>query len=124
MDLIECSRYEWRYEGANELNAKHKAVILAMAGNNMKVADAAAELHYDRNTVNYHIKQIKNKYGLSPKNFYDLNKLISLANEDSELVDDMIHRLEKLLCEIDVERVKILDNLDELRGRCAQTIRH
>lgn len=66
-----------------ELSAVHKAVILSMAKNDMRLSDVAVELHYHRNTIEYHCEILKRLYGLNPKRFYDLCKLVEMVKEDN-----------------------------------------
>ena len=60
---------------------KQREVILAMAKHNMNVTDAAMGLHYHRNSLLYHIERIEMKYGLNPRRFYDLCKLLKMVEE-------------------------------------------
>lgn len=56
-------------------------VILSLCSNNMSVSAVARELHYHRNTVMYHIKQIEKETGLNPQRFYDLVDLVEMVKE-------------------------------------------
>lgn len=62
------------------LNEKDFHTILAFARNNMKVQATADELGKRRDTVGYRIVRIKAITGLDPRNFYDLIKLVDMAN--------------------------------------------
>lgn len=55
-------------------------VILSMCKNNMCVLKVANEMHMNRNSIEYHMKQILKKYGLNPKCFTDLIQLQKIAN--------------------------------------------
>lgn len=59
-------------------------IILALADNGMKVHAAAKALHYGRTTVDYHLLQIRRRTGLNPKNFYDLQTLVKIAQATLE----------------------------------------
>ena len=58
------------------MNELHKQIILACAKNNMRVGAVARELYMHRNTVMYHLKQIKKESGFDPQNFFDLRMLV------------------------------------------------
>lgn len=64
------------------LNDKDKRIILALAENNMKwkIAARAIDLHW--NTVAYRLDRIYDQTGLDPRNFYDLHKLVEMAQEE------------------------------------------
>lgn len=55
-------------------------IILALADNDMKVYTAAIAAHYGRSNVDYQLRQIRKLTGLNPRNFYDLQKLVQMAN--------------------------------------------
>ena len=54
------------------------AVVTAYADNDMSMCKAADSMFYHRNSVDYHLTNIKEKVGLNPKCFYDLVKLLEL----------------------------------------------
>lgn len=56
-----------------------KEIILAYAKCNMTASETARMVHYHPNNVEYHLTKIKKKYGLDPKVFYDLVKLLEIA---------------------------------------------
>lgn len=62
------------------LNEKDFHTILAFARNNMKFQATADELGKRRDTVGYRIARINVITGLDPRNFYDLIKLVDMAN--------------------------------------------
>lgn len=57
-------------------------IILALADNRMNVSEAARALFMHRNTVEYHIRKIRQMTGLDPLNFYDLHKLVKMVSEE------------------------------------------
>lgn len=59
----------------------HKKIILAYAANDMKIKKTAENLSYGETTIVYHLNQIHRKYGLNPRRFYDLVKLVEMAKE-------------------------------------------
>lgn len=54
-------------------------VLVAYAQNNMSEAKTARALFMHRNTVEYHLSKAKEKYGLNPKNLFDLCRILSQA---------------------------------------------
>jgi sugar diacid utilization regulator len=54
-------------------------VILTLAKNNMNATDTAHELYRSRNGILYRIGKIKRITGLDPMNFYDLCRLVEMA---------------------------------------------
>lgn len=62
----------------NEIDAK---VVIALVQNGMYISAAARSLMYHRNTIRYHIEQIRIKTGLDPRNFFDLGELYMMARE-------------------------------------------
>lgn len=66
-----------------ELTAVHKAVILSMAKNDMNLSRVAEDLDYHRNTMLYHCDRLEALFGLNPKRFYDLCKLLEMVKEDA-----------------------------------------
>ena len=63
------------------MEQRHKEIILAMAENDMHATAAAVALNYHRNTIMYHLEQISKLYGLNPRCFYDLCRLVDMAKE-------------------------------------------
>ena len=57
----------------------YRSIIIAMADHNMNISVVADELHYNRNTICYHINKIIRKFGLNPRKFYDLCQLMKLV---------------------------------------------
>lgn len=61
---------------------KHEAkVIIALAQNKLSSRDAARSLNYHHNTIYYHCCKIRKATGLDPKDFYDMQKLLPVAEE-------------------------------------------
>ena len=54
-------------------------IILAFARNDMRVTHAEKELFMSLGSFHYHMKKIKEKTGLDPKNFYELIELVKEA---------------------------------------------
>jgi DNA-binding PucR family transcriptional regulator len=61
-----------------------REIILLYAKNDMSASRTAKEMHYHRNTIVYHITTIHWRYGLNPKKFYDLVKLVEMAKEGED----------------------------------------
>lgn len=56
-----------------------KRVILGFAENDMNAFKTARNLNYHPNTILYYFEKITDRYGLNPKKFYDLIKLVEMA---------------------------------------------
>jgi sugar diacid utilization regulator len=63
-----------------ELDEKQKALVLSLARNNMNISQTAKEMFYTWRGIMYQIEKMERKLNLSPRNFYDLCKLVSLAS--------------------------------------------
>ena len=61
-----------------------KNVILIYADNNMDISKTARAAKYHRNSIVYWLEKIKEKYGLNPRNFYDLIRLVEMAKGGAE----------------------------------------
>lgn len=61
-----------------------KSVIIALAENGMRVTKAARAMHYNPNTIKYHVAAIKKKTKLDPQNFFELIKLYEAATRGKE----------------------------------------
>lgn len=68
-----------------KISNREKDVIFALAENNLNVSEVARKLFLNRNTVLYHIGEIKRISGFNPLDFYDLQKLIERVKADDEL---------------------------------------
>lgn len=53
-----------------------KEVVIAFAQNNMSQAKTAKELLVDHSAIHYQLKKAKKMYGLDPKKFFDLCKIL------------------------------------------------
>ena len=59
-------------------------ILQAFADNDMSIARTSRFLYIHRNTITYHLRMIKERTGLDPRNFYDLVKLVSQKGSESE----------------------------------------
>lgn len=59
-----------------------KVIIRELAKNNMNVTKTARTLFFHRNTIDYHVRQIRLETGLNPLKFYDLLKLLEDIKND------------------------------------------
>lgn len=59
-----------------------KDIVRAMARNNLNMTHTANELYRTFNCIAYHRGRLLDLYGLDMRNFYDLQKLLELANKD------------------------------------------
>ena len=71
------------------MNELQKSVVIALAENDMSVDRTHTAMHYHRNTLQYHISQIRKQTGLNPRNFFDLVRLYAMAKEESEMMKKM-----------------------------------
>ena len=69
------------YKLKNEISKMDVEVILALAECGLSPSRAARELNVHRNTVLYHIGEIRNYAGLDPLNFYDMVELLERYKE-------------------------------------------
>lgn len=63
------------------MEERFKEIILTMADHDMNVKRVAEVLHYHRNTMVYQLNKIQSIYGLDPRKFYDLCKLVEMVKE-------------------------------------------
>ena len=63
------------------MNREDAHIVIAMANHNMNVTDVARAIFAHRNTVLYHLNKVKQQTGLDPRRFYDLVKLVRMAQE-------------------------------------------
>ena len=54
-------------------------VILALADNGLSVGKAAKSTYCHHNTIRYHIEAIREKTGLDPRDFWDMQELVLMA---------------------------------------------
>lgn len=60
----------------------HQARIIdALAHNQLSTIQAARSMNYHRNTIWYHVREIRKTTGLNPYDFFDMQKLYPLARE-------------------------------------------
>lgn len=83
----------------NVLKEKDKKIVLALAENDMRAKSAARQLGMHWNGVYYRMNRIYDQTGLDPRNFYDLQKLVEIANRapcssiEIEIRPDGVHKL-------------------------------
>lgn len=65
-----------------EITENEKDIIYAIAEADLNVTKAAANMHNHRNTFIYHRDKIKEKTGLDPKKFYDMQNLLIIIEDD------------------------------------------
>lgn len=68
------------------LTEKEKEVILGFANGNMNIGECARLMYVHRNTIYYHLKNIKEKTGLDPQDFYGLCGLVEKVNQEDKNV--------------------------------------
>ena len=54
-------------------------ILIAFIDSGMNAAAAGKSLYLTREAINYHLRKVKEKTGLDPKNFHDLVKLYELV---------------------------------------------
>jgi DNA-binding PucR family transcriptional regulator len=54
-------------------------IIIALADNNLKIAEVARKIYMHRSTVVYHIKKIHRITGKNPLDFRDMCELLPIA---------------------------------------------
>lgn len=98
------------------LTDSEKKILEAYANNNMSLGKTAKALFYHKNTVLYHLKCIREKYGLNPNNFYDLCKLFGYVKaEDVTDINDGCKSEDIVYCK-DCEYLMFSD----CYGECSQ----
>ncbi len=53
-----------------------KRIVLNFARCNMSITKTAQKMNYARNSIAYHLRQVKKKTGRDPKKFYELAQLV------------------------------------------------
>ena len=53
--------------------------IMALANNGLKIKRAANQTYRNPGTIRHHINAIKEKTGLDPRDFWDMQKLVPMA---------------------------------------------
>lgn len=56
-------------------------VIVAIANNKLSGREAARSLNYHHNTIYYHVVKIRKNTTLDPYDFFDMQKLLPMAEE-------------------------------------------
>lgn len=56
-------------------------IIVSLAHHELSALQAAKALNYHRNTIYYHVKNIRKTLGLNPYDFFDMQKLYPMAQE-------------------------------------------
>lgn len=56
-------------------------IIVALANSKLALREAARNLNYHHNTIYYHRNKIRKAYGLDPCDFFDMQKLLPMAEE-------------------------------------------
>lgn len=59
--------------------------VMMIADCNMILGTAAKKLYIHRNTLDYRCETIKKFFGLDPRNFYDLQKLVVMVKQDNDI---------------------------------------
>ena len=66
------------------LNEMDFRLILSMAKNSLRITETAYDLDCHRNTIVKRIEKIRRITRLDPMNFYDMIKLVDMANKNLE----------------------------------------
>lgn len=61
------------------LTPRMREVVLALAECDMNTSRAAGRIYLSRGCIEYHIRRIRERTGLEPRRFYDLEKLVEMA---------------------------------------------
>lgn len=61
------------------MTVEQAKVIKALADNGLRAARVAKVLYKHRNTIVFHIDSIRRQTGLNPLDFYDMQKLLPMA---------------------------------------------
>ena len=56
-------------------------IIVKLAHNQLSCSRVAKQTNYHRNTIYYHVKNIRKETGLEPYDFFDMQKLYPMAQE-------------------------------------------
>ena len=68
----------------SELSEKEKEILLEFAKNDMRISPTAKNLFFNRNSVYYYLRKVKNKTGFDPLCFYDLVKLVRGVRQNED----------------------------------------
>ncbi len=72
------------YKLKTEISKTEVKIILALAKCGLNPSRAARKLNIHRNTVIYHIGEIRDFTGLDPSDFYDMAKLLERFKEEKD----------------------------------------
>lgn len=68
------------------MTKQQSKIIIALATHKLSALRAAKSLNYHRNTILYHVRNIRKETGLDPYDFFDMQKLYPMAQEVSSRV--------------------------------------
>lgn len=68
-----------------ELTDLEKRIVLTFARCNMSITKTAQKMNYARNSIAYHLRQVKRKTGRDPKKFYELASLVMLIKKGDQV---------------------------------------
>ena len=63
------------------MTKQESRIIIELAHHHLSALQVAKSLSYHRNTIYYHVKNIRHKTGLDPYDFFDMQKLYPMAEE-------------------------------------------
>lgn len=72
-----------------KLNEKDYELILALANHGMKCETAAKAIGMSRNSAYCRLDKIYRITGLDPRDFYDLQKLVEIANQPTDNTEEI-----------------------------------
>jgi sugar diacid utilization regulator len=72
------------YKLKNKVSKQEIKILFALAECRLNPSMTATKLNFHRNTVVYHIGEIKNITGLDPLDFYDMTKLLERFKEEED----------------------------------------
>lgn len=65
------------------MTKQESRIIIALANNKLSALRAAKSLNYHRNTILYHVRNVRKETGLDPYDFFDMQTLYAMAQEVS-----------------------------------------
>ena len=68
---------------SEELNSKEKRILWALFRNNLNASAVSREMFFNPRTISYHLKKIKEKTGLDPRNFFDAVELFEILGDST-----------------------------------------
>ena len=66
------------------LSKRECEIVRLLADYDLNMAEVGRATHYHINTIDYHVKKIEEKTGLSPKKFYDMTVLLVMVKKQEE----------------------------------------